>query len=1119
MGDAKSLWGRWLLIFLITGAAVYAFMANRTIEHPWGVALGQDLKGGTTLRFSLDLARARSEGRVDEKETDEDVVHQTMLVIEQRIDKWGLAELSLQAIGDDKFEISLPAEIDVGAIERLVTTLGDLQFRIEVDPEHRREDQAPALWEGSIDDFHAYKKAEVAEWKAAREQARAYKPTNPLYRVVPRKGREAADEADFAVLSEPQSKDERFSGAILANVRPGTDEHMDPVVFFDVKLEYQGVFGNWTEKNKLQPMAIVLSEELDSAPVIQDRLETNVRVTLGGGGFGQRTWLEERQKQLVTVLQTGSLKVRPRLESKATVGPSLAGQAVRRGMLSTLVAFALVLLFMLGFYFWAGLVANLALVLNLVLLMGAMAFLQATLTLPGIAGVVLTLGMAVDANILIYERIREEQARGRSLVQAIGDGYDRAFVTIVDSNVTTFLTAIFLYVLGSGAIKGFAVSLTLGLLASMFTAIYVTRTVFETQVARGRTAPIKMAGAAKVPSIQWIGMRRILVPIALLLVGGSLALYWTSAEDTVYDIDFTGGMKLQARFDRPTTTDDVKKALDGARTTVKVAREVGADTTTAWRELEAGPYDDAAVVTVGATGDWVEIKAPLRSGDLAPAAGDKAPVAERERLAALKAYVEKAFAGRLMPSWVREGPTTYKSTGDADPLKRFDGRMRARIAIEDADKAVTAARLKELLVSSMPYTTEGEGGRRVRNPASTVTRDLEVAEVPPSAGEAAGSIHTFDLWWKADHATTREAVEVGADKLRQDLREFLGGTSFKEGLLRLGATRAAIDRIALAEPFPVDDLIGAGVAHRQRNDAILALLMSLVAIVLYVAFRFRSSAMGFSAVLCLFHDVSVALGAVCLVDHLGLVDARINLGLVAAFLTIVGFSVNDTVVTFDRIRELRGKAPRVTGKMIDDAVNQTLSRTWRTTATALMTVVVLFAFNLGQRSMLEGLSFTLMIGMIAGVYSTVAVAAPLLLFLPWFWARIKHLRPRASAFTWALGTPGVWAVLGAGVATTLGLALSGTTTFGMGVFYGLLCLPLVATFGVWFVWTLVFAVGAFVGGFAMLFPWTRLPDPEAAIDEAQAEAEARERARSHRKPASEKPAELKPDTKKVAEKP
>ena len=272
MGDAKSLWGRWLLIFLITAASVYAFLSHRTVEHPYGVALGQDLKGGTTLRFSLDLARARSEGRVEERETDEDVVHQTMLVIEQRIDKWGLAELSLQAIGDDKFEISLPAEIDVGAIERLVTTLGDLQFRIEVDPEHQREDQAPALWKGSIEEFQAFKKAEVAEWKAAREQARPYKPSNPGYRVVPRKGTEAADADDFAVLVRAGVEGRAVLGRHPRRTSaPARTSRWTPCVFFDVKLEYQGVFGSWTEKNKKQPMAIVLSEELDSAPVIQDR--------------------------------------------------------------------------------------------------------------------------------------------------------------------------------------------------------------------------------------------------------------------------------------------------------------------------------------------------------------------------------------------------------------------------------------------------------------------------------------------------------------------------------------------------------------------------------------------------------------------------------------------------------------------------------------------------------------------------------------------------------------------------------------------------------------------------------------------------------------------------------
>jgi hypothetical protein len=248
--------------------------------------------------------------------------------------------------------------------------------------------------------------------------------------------------------------------------------------------------------------------------------------------------------------------------------------------------------------------------------------------------------------------------------------------------------------------------------------------------------------------------------------------------------------------------------------------------------------------------------------------------------------------------------------------------------------------------------------------------------------------------------------------------------------------------------------------------------------VLYVAFRFRSYSMGFSAILCLFHDVAIALGAVCLVDVLGLVDAKINLGLVAAFLTIVGFSVNDTVVTFDRIRELRGKAPRITSKMLDDAVNQTLSRTWRTSATALITVVILFVANWGQRSVLEGLSYTLMVGMIAGVYSTIAIAAPLLLFLPWFWDRIKGYRPRAEALTWPLRAPGPLVLAGIVVATAVVALVVRHQPVGFAAFLALIVAPLAVTVGLWLAWAVAFAVGAFVVGYAALFAWTLRPHAE-----------------------------------------
>jgi SecD/SecF fusion protein len=1093
--EKQTIAGRTALILVIVGLAVLAFLTK-------GLRLGQDLEGGTTIRFSLDLERARAEGRVDPRESDAEVVANTLRVIEQRIDKWGLAEIAVTPLGEDKFEIALPNEIDTTEIVGLVTSLGDLQFRIEVlpryqpDPETGEMPERTDVWQGTkkpdgtvlhaADDagFEAFKDDELAKWREAHERALRYEPTDPRYRLVRVAGSEGSEPEDFKVVEVPADEAERFGGSILSSPAVGQDPQSGPVVLFSVKADYQNAFGRWTGRNVGLPMAILLNDEYDTAPRINEALTSNVQVTLGSGSFEEK---ETQARQLVTVLQTGSIRVKPIQEGVTTIGPTLAGEAVRRGILSTVVAFALVLAFMVGFYLWAGVVADLALVLNLVLLVGAMAFFDATLTLPGVAGIVLTLGMAVDANILVFERIREEQKAGRTVARAVAEGYQRAFTTIVDSNVTTFITAAFLYAFGSGAIKGFAVSLTLGLLASMFTAIYVTRTVFEARIRRGNTSPIRMAGAARVPSISWMALRSKLIPVSLVVVAASLVAFFSSPDDVVYDIDFTGGMKLQARFAGPSDVDSVRRALAQGPRTVEVRRERAAEDDASaeapTKTATAGPYD-AQVVRVGDGNDWFEVK-------VSSAQGSDPSLTERERLDALRAFVRQAFEGRLVSPWLREGPRTWRSPEGDAARADWDGRLFFRLAVEDPQDALTAEALEGALTEAMPHWVH-VGGRREQYPASRVERKIDVvATGSPSAREK-----LFDVWWRADKGG--EPAETDAQRLRAELHEFLGGERFTEALAaRVPAGKAAGARaVTLADPFPVSDLIGRGVAERQRNDALVALFLSLAGIVAYVGFRFRSYPMGFSAILCLFHDVVVALGAVTLVDHLGVVDARINLGLVAAFLTIVGFSVNDTVVTFDRIRELRGKAPRITSKMIDDAVNQTLSRTWRTSATALITVVVLFVANFGQRSVLEGLSFTLLVGMVAGVYSTIAIAGPLLLYLPWFWGRVRRWQPRAWALSWPFRARGALVLAGAVALVAVASFAVWKNDAGRTAFLALLVTPLAATLGLWAAWAVLFGVGAFVAGYVLLFPWTRRPDPDREVSEADRAAAARVAARA-----------------------
>jgi SecD/SecF fusion protein len=1075
VSEQKNLLGRTLVILLVVGLAVAAFAARG-----FRLNLGQDLRGGTTLRFSIDLAVARRDHPELANQTDAAIVEQTLAVVATRVDKYGLAELNVVPVGEDKFEISIPREMESREIENIVTALGNLQFRILVDPENVRDDQARPLWDGSVEDYRAYKEKEVAEWKKARDAVAAYKPTNPKYRVVKNAGASSEEARDFSVLLEPQGTDDRFGGEILTHIVPSTDGAGMPAVSYDVKTEYQGVFGAWTEKHTKQPMAIVLSDEFLSAPVIQTKLTDSVQITLGVRDLKEA---RQRQKELVTVLQTGSLKVKPSLESRATVGPTLAGRAVRTGLLSTAIAFALVLLYMAVYYFFAGIIADVALLLNLVLTVGAMAFLGATLTLPGLAGVVLSLGMAVDANILIFERIREEQARGRSVARAVGEGFERAFTTIVDSNVTTFFTALFLYAFGTGSIQGFAVTLTLGLLASMFTAVYVTRTMIEAWIRRGNVAKIRMLGEGRPPNVRWMGLRRLFLPASAAMMLLSVGSFLASDDETVYAIEFTGGMKLQARFATATSVDEVKHALDSGPRTVKVPRDLARGEGNEPLEATVGPYPDAEVVSVEAEGgDQVEIRVPLSRSKTGTV-----PLRESEQLSALRAYVEQAMGDRLVPSWMRSAPSPYVKKSDDDPLAKFDGRLHAVVSLEDPGDVLTPELLEDLVVNVMPYTViDSSAGRRREESASKVKRE---AKAVPATEGASKRVKTYDLHVKSEDLAG-ESVDQGPDKLRQDLREFFTSSRFKNALRGRVAKEKqdAVTSIALADRFPVDDLVGAGFAHKMRNDALVALLLSFVAIIAYVAFRFRSYSMGFASVYCLVHDVLAALLGVVIACHLGFVDAKINLGLVAAFLTIVGFSVNDTVVTYDRIRELRGKAPGVTARMIEDAVNQTFARTLRTTLTVLMTVLVLFLMNLGERSMLEGLSYTLLIGVVVGCYSTIAVAAPLLLFLPWFWVRIRGFRPRTKALTWPLKAPLSWVLLGAcvvGAIATFVLAADHPNRLLLTAFVGLVAVPFGATLAVWLAWCALFGAGAFLAWTVLMVPWSFLPDPEAGVEEAR----------------------------------
>ena len=272
-------------------------------------------------------------------------------------------------------------------------------------------------------------------------------------------------------------------------------------------------------------------------------------------------------------------------------------------------------------------------------------------------------------------------------------------------------------------------------------------------------------------------MRRLFIPASIAVMTMSLGLFFASKDETIYDIDFTGGMKLQARFARPTSIDEVKKALDGGAVEVAIPDASAPPGAAQMKKLNAGPYGDSEVVTVGAGEIQVEMRHPLA---LSGSSGAK--LAEREQLDAYRAYVAAVMKDRLLPPWVVERPAPYASTGDADVLKEFDGRLRFEFALEDPKSAVTAASLKAAF-EKMPYFDYmSEGHRRTRMASDTVRRRIEVKDVARPAG-ATGDAKVFEIFWKSDKGASGTSAEMIPDDLLLDLKEYLGGPDFKSNLV------------------------------------------------------------------------------------------------------------------------------------------------------------------------------------------------------------------------------------------------------------------------------------------------------------------------------------------------
>lgn len=498
------------------------------------IKLGLDLQGGMHVVLQVDKSQLDENAAKDARE-------RALEIIRNRVDEFGVAEPEIYPQGDDKIVADLPALQDVERARALIGRTAKLEFKLVESPEnadllYRKIDQlaSKALAADEKPDTTTVPKVEDlfedsstpadSAMAAADSAASPDSVKSDIFSDLEEEGTSAvftqylepsSSGESYQVLSEDiekvksildlpevqaaipnddqiawSTREELISGrpvrrlyllkskvqldgTHLTDARPNYDQYHKPIVDFTLDREGGRIMSRVSGPNIGKPLAIVLDGRVESAPVIRNKLRDKSQITLGGSA----TFLDA--KDLATVLRAGALPAPVRIIENNVVGPTLGEDSILAGQRAMLVALILVLCFMAIYYLLSGLIADLLVFLNVLFLMAVMAGLHATLTLPGIAGIILTLGITVDASVLIFERIRDELRSGKTTKAAIEAGYDRATITIVDSNITTLIAAGVLFYFGTGPIKGFATTLGVGILCSLYTALIVGKTIFS----------------------------------------------------------------------------------------------------------------------------------------------------------------------------------------------------------------------------------------------------------------------------------------------------------------------------------------------------------------------------------------------------------------------------------------------------------------------------------------------------------------------------------------------------------------------------------------------------------------------------------------------------------------
>ena len=522
---ASDLPGRKRWLGLVLSILLAAFCIEQIVPLDKKIRLGLDLQGGTS--FLIRLIPQTQNGITPA------LLEQAVEVIRKRVDQYGVSEPVISPQGKDRILVQI-AGLDTKQIEAAKSQL-----------------QRVAKLEFSIVDEGG--SARVARIKA---------------------GEEIMDPS-LVIMPMVAGKNKKETIEILVKRRPGlTGEHVTRAfAFFDqhgygvsLELDAEGakIFDEVARQNKGRQMAIILDGEVISAPILQsDHFGGRAQIT---GHF-----TDKEARDLASALEN-PLRVPVQIEETRSVSPTLGADSIKSGVLAGVSGLVLVMIFTMFYYRFVGLVAVIGLFLNMLLLFGAMAMFNFTLTLPGIAGIILTIGMAVDANVLIYERLREELQAGKSLPSALTGAYDKAFSAIFDANITTLITAVILFWQATGSVKGFAVTLTVGIIASMFSALLFTRTAFRWLVDKFGLTKVTMLNLVPAKKFDFLGKRHLAAAFSILLIVGSVAVFAIRGEKNL-GIDFRGGDLLILDSTQTLTIPEARSAIKDPGVVIQYERE------------------------------------------------------------------------------------------------------------------------------------------------------------------------------------------------------------------------------------------------------------------------------------------------------------------------------------------------------------------------------------------------------------------------------------------------------------------------------------------------------------------------------------------------------------------